>query len=99
LQASNFHVNRATISDKAAVKIFTTRVCPYCVRAKALLAKKGIAYEEVDVGGSDELRQWLVGASGGLRTVPQIFIKGTPIGGFDELAALDRSGQLDALLA
>ncbi len=78
----------------AEVKVYTTKVCPYCVRAKALLAKRGIAYEEIDVSADPSTRDWLVQASGGRRTVPQIFIAGDPVGGSDELHALDRAGEL-----
>ncbi len=80
------------------VRIYTTPICPYCIRAKMLLKKRGIAYEEVDVGGDADKRAWLVEASGGRRTVPQIFIKGEAIGGFDDLAKLDESGELKAKL-
>jgi glutaredoxin 3 len=82
----------------AEVKIYTTTVCPYCVRAKALLSKRGIAYQEINVSNDDETRAWLVKATG-QRTVPQIFIGGQSIGGSDELAALDRAGQLMARVA
>ena len=75
------------------VTIYTTKVCPYCVAAKRLLGKRGITYTEVDVTGDDEKRAWLVGTTK-RRTVPQIFIAGDPIGGYDELAALDKSGEL-----
>jgi len=78
----------------AEVKVYTTKICPYCVRAKALLAKRGIAYEEIDVSSDTSVRDWLVKATGGRKTVPQIFIAGEPIGGSDELAALDRAGEL-----
>ena len=88
-----------TVSEKARVKIFTTLICPYCIRAKMLLKKKGISYEEVDVGGDRDARDWLVQVSGGRRTVPQIFVKGESIGGFEELAALERAGRLDAMVA
>ena len=81
------------------VKIYTTTYCGYCVRAKDLLKRKGVDYEEVDVTGNDSMRSKLVEMSGGQRTVPQIFIGGQPIGGSDELAALDRAGKLDPLLA
>jgi glutaredoxin 3 len=81
----------------ADVKVYTTQVCPYCFRAKALLAKRGIPYEEVDVTRDEAKRGWLVSASG-RRTVPQIFIDGKPIGGSDELHALDASGELETLL-
>ena len=82
----------------ARVVMYTTQYCPYCVRAKALLRHKGVTFEEVDVGGDDELRQKMVEASG-RRSVPQIFIDDKPIGGFDDLKALDDQGELDRLLA
>ncbi len=75
------------------VKIYTTRICPYCFAAKRLLAARGISYEEIDVSGDERARAWLVEATG-RRTVPQIFFGDEPIGGYDELAALDRAGQL-----
>jgi glutaredoxin 3 len=79
------------------VTMYTTRTCPYCVAAKRLLSTRAIAFEEVDVTGDQEKRDWLVEASG-RRTVPQIFIRGRSIGGYDELAALDRTGELRAML-
>jgi glutaredoxin 3 len=81
-----------------AVTIYTTNACGYCVAAKNLLRRRGIAYEEIDVTGKPEKRAWLVEATG-RRTVPQIFIRGEAIGGYDELAALDREGKLAALVA
>ncbi len=75
------------------VIVYSTRVCPYCVRAKALLSARGIAFEEIDVTHDHERRAWLVQVTG-RRTVPQIFIDDEPIGGFDDLSALDRSGEL-----
>ena len=81
----------------ADVKIFTTEYCPYCVRAKRLLTQKGVAYEEIDVS-DDALREKMVIDSGGRRTVPQIFIGGKPIGGYEELAALEMAGELDSML-
>jgi len=80
------------------VIMYTTRVCPFCIRAKALLNAKGIEFEERTVELSPEGRQFLIDLSG-RRTVPQILINETPIGGFDELAALNRSGELDRILA
>ena len=77
----------------AEVKVYTTTICPYCFRAKALLSKRGIAYQEIDVSNDDETRAWLVKATG-QRTVPQIFIGEESVGGSDELAALDRTGDL-----
>ncbi|MGD0678862.1 MAG: glutaredoxin 3 [Polyangiaceae bacterium] len=77
----------------ADVTIYTTRICPYCVAAKRLLSARAIAYEEVDVTGDDTKRAWLVETTG-RRTVPQIFIGSEPVGGFDDLSALDRAGDL-----
>jgi glutaredoxin 3 len=82
----------------APVTVYTTRVCPYCIAAKKLLTSKGVAYDEVDVSHDDAKRAWLVETTG-RRTVPQIFIKGEGIGGYDELAALDQSGKLAGMLA
>lgn len=79
------------------VRVYTTRICTYCFAAKRLLGRKGIEYEEIDVSHDAEARRWLVETSG-QRTVPQIFIGDRSIGGFTELRALDRSGELDALL-
>lgn len=75
------------------VKIYTTRVCPYCVAAKRLLSARGIPYTEEDVSRDDARRAWLVEATG-RRTVPQIFIGAQAIGGYDDLSALDQSGEL-----
>lgn len=83
----------------AEVEIYTTRICPYCVRAKSLLNKKNQDFKEIDVTTDAELRAELVQKSGGQRTVPQIFINGKHIGGSDDLYALDREGKLDALLS
>jgi glutaredoxin 3 len=82
----------------ADVTVYVTRTCPYCVAAKHLLARRGAAFVEVDVTGDHEKRAWLVQTTG-RRTVPQIFIGGDAIGGYDELAALDRKGELKAKLA
>ncbi len=82
----------------AEVIVYTTRICPYCVRAKQLLTRKGIAFREVDVSDDPLERQALVQRTG-QRTVPQIFIADQSIGGCDDLYALDRSGELDRLLA
>lgn len=77
------------------VIIYTTRSCGYCVRAKMLLRDRGIAYREVDVSGDAAARSALI-AQTGRYTVPQIFIDGQPIGGYQELAAIDRHGGLRA---
>lgn len=79
------------------VRVYTTLICPYCIRAKALLKSRGIPFEEIDVTGDVATRTWLVRETG-RRTVPQIFIGDEPIGGFDELRGLDRSGELDKKL-
>jgi glutaredoxin 3 len=81
------------------VTIYTTPICPYCVRAKSLLGKKGIAYEEVDVMMDSKAREEMLAKSGGARTVPQIFIGDTHVGGCDDLCALERDGKLDPLLS
>ncbi len=81
----------------AAVRIYTSVSCPYCVQAKRLLDRKGVAYEEIDVTGNAELRAVMIEASG-RRTVPQIFIDEQSIGGFDELYELEQGGRLDGLL-
>jgi len=81
------------------VKIYTTPICPYCVRAKSLLKKKGAAFEEIDVFMDSGARQEMESKSNGRRTVPQIFIGEQHIGGCDDLYALDSAGELDPLLA
>jgi len=78
--------------------MYTTMFCPFCSRAKNLLKKKGVDFVEISVDGDLSLRQKMTERSGGGRTVPQIFIDGKPIGGSDELAALEISGELDRLL-
>jgi glutaredoxin 3 len=82
----------------AKVLIYTTPQCPYCVGAKTLLRRKGIPFEEIDVGADATLREKMIEESG-RRTVPQIFINEVSIGGFQELRALDLDGRLDRLLA
>ena len=81
------------------VTIYTTPICPYCARAKSLLGKKGAAFDEVDVMMDEKAMGEMLEKSGGARTVPQIFIGDTHVGGSDELHALEREGKLDALLA
>jgi len=82
----------------AKVELYTTMFCPYCARARSLLAKKGVTYSEIDVMADTSKRDEMVERSGGRQTVPQIFIDGKHVGGSDELAALDKAGKLDALL-
>jgi glutaredoxin 3 len=83
----------------AQVEIYTTMMCPYCYRAKALLDQKGVTYKEIDVGMDPDLRARMMERAGGRRTVPQIFIGDTHVGGSDELALLEAQGKLDDLLA
>ena len=81
------------------VRIYTTPICPFCVRAKALLAKKGVAFEEIDVFMDDDAREDMQAKANGARTVPQIFVGERHVGGYEELHALDKAGELDPLLA
>lgn len=81
----------------AEVKIYTTRYCPYCHAATALLTQKSVPFEEIDVTGDQAARADLAKRTG-RHTVPQVFIDGAAIGGYDDLSALDRSGRLDELL-
>ena len=83
----------------ARVEIYTKFLCPYCARAKALLKAKGVAVEEYDITMGGPKRAEMIERAGGRTTVPQVFIDGRAIGGSDDLAALDRSGGLDPLLA
>lgn len=80
------------------VEIYTTPLCPYCWRAKRLLKTRGAAYTEIDLWREPGRRAEMTERAAGRGTVPQIFIDGRGIGGSDELAALDRDGELDALL-
>lgn len=75
------------------IQIYSTQQCPYCVRAKALLQAKSLAYEEIDVSADLDSMQEMVMRSG-KRSVPQIFIDGKPVGGFQELSQLNASGDL-----
>ena len=81
------------------VVLYTTPYCGYCRAAKRLLTRKGVAFTEIDVSGDLALRQEMIDRAYGGRTVPQIFINGTHVGGYDELAELDRAAKLDPLLA
>ena len=82
----------------ADVFVYTTDYCPYCTKAKNLLKNKGIAYQEVDVTNDQEERIKLMERSGGRKTVPQIFIGEKHVGGFDDLNALNQSGELDQMI-
>ncbi|OIN85814.1 MAG: glutaredoxin 3 [Alphaproteobacteria bacterium CG1_02_46_17] len=83
----------------AKVEVYTTDYCPYCTRAKQLLDMKDVDYAEIDVSSDDAARIALVQKAQGRRTVPQIFINDKPIGGYDDMRALEDSGDLDKLLA
>lgn len=83
----------------AKIEIYTKAFCPYCTRAKALLDSKGVSYEEFDITMGGAQRQEMIQRANGRTTVPQVFIDGQHIGGSDDLAALDRRGGLDPLLA
>ncbi len=76
------------------VEIYTTTTCPYCIKAKNLLIKRGITFTEIDVSNDPDAREALIHKAEGRRTVPQIFIDDKPIGGCDDLYALDAAGRL-----
>ncbi len=84
-------------SDQPAVRLYGTRFCPYCIRARMLLKAKGVAYEDIAVGNDADLWDEMTSLSG-RDTVPQIFIGDHHVGGYDDLAADNRSGKLDELL-
>jgi glutaredoxin 3 len=79
------------------IELYGTEFCSFCAAARMLLKKKGLDWDEIRVSGNSEARREME-AKSGRRTVPQIFIGGQPIGGFDELYELDRSGDLDRML-
>jgi glutaredoxin 3 len=81
------------------IVLYTTPFCGYCRATKRLLSDKGLAFEEIDVAFDEEKRAEMIGRATGMRTVPQIFIHGRHVGGHVELAALEREGKLDALIA
>jgi glutaredoxin 3 len=81
------------------ITIYTTPICPYCVRAKALLKKKGAMFDEIDVFMNVDARREMENRAGGRYTVPQIFIGEHHVGGCDDLYALERAGELDPLLS
>lgn len=82
----------------AEVIIYSKANCPYCDRTKQLLDAKQVAYQEIRIDLNPEYQQEMITKSGGRRTVPQIFINGQGIGGFDDMAALEKQGKLNALL-
>lgn len=82
----------------AAITVYSSPLCGFCFRAKKLLKKKGVEFEEIDVIADPAKREEMRGKAGGSNTVPQIFIDGHHIGGCDELMALDKDGKLDPML-
>ncbi len=86
------------MSAAQQVVVYSTGWCPYCERAKGLLERKGVAFQEIKVDENPAERAAMLARSGGRRTVPQIFFGERHIGGFDELYALDKAGELDKLL-
>ncbi len=94
IQAQSNKTKQQTI-----IEIYSKPTCPYCIKTKALLDAKHIAYKEYDVTGNTKLSQEAVERSGGRRSVPQIFIKGKHVGGYAELEALNSAGELDKMLA
>ena len=80
------------------IDVYTTNYCPYCVKAKDLLNKKGVQFTEIDVTEDQEMRVKLVEMSGGRKTVPQIFVDGISYGGFSDIDALDKEGKLDSII-
>jgi glutaredoxin 3 len=83
---------------EANVEIYTWTYCPFCIRAKALLDRKGVAYEEHNIDGDDAAREKMAKRANGKRSVPQIFINDRHIGGCDDIHALEAQGELDQLL-
>jgi glutaredoxin 3 len=92
------HPQKITELTMTEVTIYSTNSCPYCVRAKMLLKKKNISYTEIDVTDGDA-RAKMMERTGGARSVPQIFIGDTHIGGSDDLYALESKGKLDGMLS
>jgi glutaredoxin 3 len=80
------------------IQMYTTAVCPYCVAAKNLLKSKGLEWQEIRIDTDPARLSEMLERSSGRRTVPQIFVNGAHVGGFDDLAAADRSGKLATLL-
>ena len=85
------------MADAPDIVMYSTGWCPYCERARALFARRNLPFREIKLDEDPGERQSMLARSGGRRTVPQIFIGDRHVGGFDELYALDRSGELDAL--
>lgn len=87
------------MSTPSEIVMYSTAWCGYCQRARNLLERKGAAFREIKIDEDSQQREVMLQKSGGRRTVPQIFIGERHVGGYDDLAALDRAGELDKLLA
>ena len=87
------------MSDAPGIVMYSTGWCPYCVRARALLERKGLAFREIKIDEDPAERDAMLARSGGRRTVPQIFVGHHHVGGFDDLYALDKAGKLDELIS
>lgn len=85
------------MNNPPPIRVYSTAFCSYCERAKALLTRKGLPFSEIRVDEDPASRDEMLRQSGGRRTVPQIFIGERHVGGFDDLYALDRNGELDSL--
>ena len=87
------------MSDAPGIVMYSTGWCPYCVRARALLERKGLAFREIKIDEDPAERDAMLARSGGRRTVPQSFVGDHHVGGFDDLYALDKAGKLDELIS
>ena len=83
----------------AKVEVYSADYCPYCTKAKMLLTNKGVEFTEHDLTGDNQARIALVERSNGMKTIPQIFIDGAHYGGFTDIEKLNKSGELDKILA
>jgi glutaredoxin 3 len=87
-----------TAAANPEITIYSTGWCPYCERARVLLERKGLLFQEIKIDEDNVQRDLMLARSGGRRTVPQIFIGDRHVGGYDDLYALDKAGELDKLL-
>jgi len=99
LRITSTAATRLEVFHMVEVIIYATQMCPYCHAAKRLLRSKGVEFTEIDVTFNPEGRRRMTEKANGRHTVPQIFINGRHIGGYDDMAALDKAGRLDPLLA
>ncbi len=85
-------------TGKTEIDMYTTAYCPYCMMARSLLEAKGVEWNEIDLMEQPSRREEMISRADGRQTVPQIFVNGEGLGGYDEIADLDRQGKLDGLL-